>query len=284
MSPTESARAALPVTRSGEDALTTAVRLARAAGSLVRDASLGARSYERKGRIDFVTAADRASEALILDGLGEAYPGHAVLSEESHPDTPWAEGELWVVDPLDGTRNFTAGIPLYCVTLAYVRDGTPRLGVTYDPNRDWCLAGGPGLGLAANGRAVGATQARDLASSLVVADLGHDDERAAGTLDLMSSLWPGVQGYRVVGSAALGLAWSAAGLCDLMVHGSVWPWDIAAALAMVPTGGGVVLDEDAAPATLGSRSVVAGARRPARELLERRAGWRGTPSKPVPRG
>ncbi len=270
--PTGHHRATLPVARSGEDALTTAIGLARAAGSLVRDASLGPRSYERKGRIDFVTAADRASEALIVAGLAEAFPGHAVLSEESHADTPWADGDLWVVDPLDGTRNFTAGVPLYCVTLAYVRDGTPLLGVTYDPNRDWCLAGGRGLGLTANGRAVGATAAPDLASSLVVVDLGHDDDRAAATLDRMRGLWPGVQGYRVVGSAALGLAWAAAGLCDLMVHGSVWPWDIAAALAMVPAGGGVLLDADGAPATLASRSVVAGAPQAALDLLATRSG------------
>lgn len=271
MSRIVSARAALPAARGGEDAVATAVRLARSAGALVRDAARQPRPYEHKGRNNFVTATDRASEALIVGGLADAYPDHPVLSEESYADTPWSEGELWVVDPLDGTRNFTAGVPLYCVTLAYIRDGVARLGVTYDPNRDWCLVGGPGLGLEANGRPVRATGAPDLASSIVTADLGYDDERAADTLDLMRGLWPGVQGYRVVGSAALGLAWAAAGLCDLMVHASVWPWDVAAALAMVPAGSGVILDAGGAPATLGSRSVVAGAPGPARELLRRRA-------------
>ena len=270
MSEQPSARAALPVGTTGEDALAVAMRLAREAGALVRAAADRPRPYERKGRNNFVTETDRASEALILGGLSEAFPSHALLSEESHPDTPWESGELWAVDPLDGTRNFTAGIPLHCVTLAYMRDGVPLAGVTYDPSRDWCLAGGPGLGLHANGRAVGSTGAPDLASSIVTIDLGYDDERAAGSLDLMRELWPGVQGYRVVGSAALGLAWAAAGLCDVMVHAWLWPWDIAAALALVPAGGGVILDASGAPATLGSRSLVAGAPGPARELLARR--------------
>ncbi len=263
------ARAALPVSASGEDALAVAVRLARSAGALVREAAAQPRAYERKGRNNFVTETDHASEARILEGLARAFPQHALLSEESHPDTPWEEGELWAVDPLDGTRNFTAGVPLYCVTLAYVRDGVPQLGVTYDPNRDWCLAGGPGLGLEVNGVPVRGTAASDLASSIVTVDLGYDDELAAGTLDLMRLLWPGVQGYRVVGSAALGLAWAAAGLCDLMVHAWLWPWDIAAALALVPAGGGVILDAGGAPATLGSRALVAGASGPAHELLSR---------------
>lgn len=266
------ARAGLPIATTGEDALNVAIRLAREAGALVREAAERPRPYERKGRNNFVTETDHASEALILDGLARAFPSHALLAEESHPDTPWGEGELWVVDPVDGTRNFTAGVPLYCVTLAYVRDGVPLLGVTYDPNRDWCLAGGPGLGLEANGRPVRGTDAPDLASSIVTVDLGYDDERAAGTLDLMRELWPGVQGYRVVGSAALGLAWAAAGLCDLMVHAWLWPWDIAAALALVPAGGGVILDDTGAPATLGSRSLVAGAPAPASELLARLPG------------
>jgi myo-inositol-1(or 4)-monophosphatase len=270
-----SARAGLPIATTGEDALDVAIRLAREAGALVREAAERPRPYERKGRNNFVTETDHASEALILDGLARAFPEHALLSEESHPDTPWGEGELWAVDPVDGTRNFTAGVPLYCVTLAYVRDGVPLLGVTYDPNRDWCLAGGPGLGLEANGRAVRGTDAPNLASSIVTIDLGYDDERAAGTLDLMRELWPGVQGYRVVGSAALGLAWAAAGLCDLMVHAWLWPWDIAAALALVPAGGGVILDDTGAPATLGSRSLVAGAAGPVRELLARQSGAPG---------
>jgi myo-inositol-1(or 4)-monophosphatase len=259
----------LPVATTGEDALDLATRLAREAGALVREAASRPRPYERKGRNNFVTETDHASEALILDGLAEAFPGHAMLSEESHPDTPWASGELWVIDPLDGTRNFTAGVPLHCVTLAYVRDGVPLLGVTYDPSRDWCLAGGPGLGLRANEQPVRCGEATDLASSIVTIDLGYDDARAAGTLDLMRALWPGVQGYRVIGSAALGLAWAAAGLCDLMVHAWLWPWDIAAALALIPAGGGVILDERGAPATLASRSLVAGAPGPVRELLAR---------------
>jgi len=234
-----------------------------------------------KSRRSWVTEADGASETLILGRLADAFPEHAVLSEESLPDTDWDRGYVWVVDPLDGTRNFAAGIPLFCVTVALALDGKVLLGATFDPNRDICVLGAPGLrqsgpNLTVNGAPAAASSASALADAIVIADLGHEDRPGTLMLDLLSDLWPEVQGVRIVGSAALGLAWAAAGLTDVMLHASLRPWDVAAALALLPAGGGLILDRDGGPATLASEGVVAGAPAVVRQLMERTAGrpWR----------
>lgn len=276
----------LPVGRDGTDALAAGLRLAREAGALVRAAASRAPSVDRKGRNNLVTETDYASEALLIAGLAAQFPDHAILSEERHPDTDWRSGWVWVLDPLDGTRNFVAGIPTYCVNVALLHDGEAVLGVTHDPNRDWTVAGGPGRGVrtwqaaggappaAAAPRAWGAT---DLASAVVTVDLGYDDVRAAQTLELMRAMWPGVQSFRVPGSAALGIGWTAAGLADLNLHSLLYPWDVAAGLALIPAAGGVIHDRGGGPARPDSQGIVAGAPAVVAEF-EARFGalpWRG---------
>lgn len=266
---------ALPAATDGRDALAVAVAIAKEAGALVREASRGSRALVgQKGRINFVTETDRASETLILRRIAEAFPQHAVLAEESQPDTEWREGYVWIVDPLDGTRNFAAGIPLYCVNIALARDGAVLLGATYDPSRDVCIAGGPGLGLTMNDARAHASTAPDLASAIVTADLGYDDDRAELQLEMLRALWREIQGARIVASAALGLAWSAAGLTDVMVHSALYPWDVAAALALLPAGEGIILDRDGGPARLDSIAVVAGGTTVVEAFMERTAGLR----------
>jgi len=259
----------LPISVRGRDALAVAEQLARDAGALVGRAGLLGRPAEHKGRTNLVTETDRASEALIVEGLESAFPGHAILSEESRPDTSWERGWVWVIDPLDGTRNFVSGIPLHCVNIGLVCDGQPVLGVTYDPHREVSVSGGPGLGVHANGRPVAASQATALASSVVTADLGYYDERATMMLDTVREMVPHIQAVRIIGSAALGLAWAATGLSDLNLHSLVFPWDIAAGMALLPAGGGAMFDRDGGPVRLDSQGIVAGSAAVAAEFFER---------------
>jgi myo-inositol-1(or 4)-monophosphatase len=266
----------LPVSPHGLDALEVAQRVAREAGALVREAAKVARPASNKGRTNLVTATDRASEALIIGALSEAFPAHGILAEESRADADWQHGYVWVIDPIDGTRNFVSGVPLYCVNLALFLDGEPVLGVTYDLNRDWCIGGGPGLGVRANEVPVHASKARDLASSVIVADLGYQDARANLMLDTVQAMLQEIQAVRIIGSAALGLAWAAAGVSDLTMHSLIYPWDIAAALALVPAAGGVILDRAGGPARLDSEGIVAGSPAVVSEFFERFGGrpWR----------
>ena len=244
--------------------------MAREAGALIASAAARGRPSEvsEKGRNNLVTETDHASEALILERLAEAFPEHAVLSEESRPDIDSSRGWVWVVDPLDGTRNFTAGIPLYCVNVALALDGEVLLGATYDPNRDVCFLGGPGLGLTANGEPVRASTRAGLESAIVTLDLGYNDARALRQLELAQRLWLEVGGIRMIASAALGLAWAAAGLTDVFAHSSLAPWDVAAALALVPAGGGLIVARDGTAASLAEESAVAGAPGAVRAFLE----------------
>lgn len=264
-----SERPTLPVSAGGLDALQVAEAVARNAGALILRAATQERPAEHKGRANLVTATDHASEALIVEGLTSAFPQHAILAEESRPDTNWERGWVWVIDPLDGTRNFVSGIPLYCVNVGLVLDGEGVVGVTYDPNRDVCVSGGPGLGVRANGLAVHASSAADLASSVVTADLGYYDERAALMLATVQEMITEIQAVRIIGSAALGLAWAASGLSDLNVHSLVFPWDIAAGMAMIPEAGGVLRDRDGGPVRLDSQGIVGGSPAVVSEFFER---------------
>ncbi len=266
---------ALPVATTGEDALAVAERLVREAGALV--AGLAGRSpvMQQKGLGDLVTAADHASEELVLAGLAAAFPDHAQLAEESRPDTDWRSGYVWLLDPIDGTRNFSQGIPLYCVTLGLALDGVPLLGVTYAPALEWCAVGGPGLGLRVNGEPARASQAEGLESAVAVLDIGYDVDRGQRLLEEAIRIRGEVGGLRLIGSAALSLAWAATGLIDLLVHVNLYPWDLAA-LALIEAGGGIALDRDGGPATFGSEGVVVGAPGIVEEFLARVEGrrWR----------
>ncbi len=266
----------LPISPHGLDALQVAQQVARDAGALIQDAAKVARPATNKGRANLVTATDRASEELIIGAIGEAFPDHDFLAEETRPDTDWKHGYVWVIDPVDGTRNFVSGVPLYCVNVALFLDGEAVLGVTYDMNRDWCIAGGPGLGVHANEVPVLASTAGDLASSVIVTDLGYIDLRASLMLETVQVMLPEIQAVRIIGSAALGLAWAAAGASDLTMHSLIYPWDIGTALALLPEAGGVIRDRDGGAARLDSEGIVAGSPAVVSEFFERFGGrpWR----------
>ncbi len=123
-----------------------AVELARAAGAILREGHGRAHVPERKGRIDLVTEYDRRSERLVLDGLRQRFPGHAILAEESgaHAGDPaGAPGALrWIVDPLDGTTNFTHNYPFFCVSIAAEVAGRPGRGRGLRPSARRVVRGG----------------------------------------------------------------------------------------------------------------------------------------------
>jgi len=270
-----SERAPLPVSASGEDALAVAERLAREAGALALGLAGRSRVVDVKGLGNLATEADLAAERTLIDGLAEAFPEHAVLSEETRSETDWRQGYVWLVDPIDGTRNFSQGLPLYCVTMGLALDGRPLLGVTYAPALDWCAEGGPELGLRVNGQPAAASRAEGLESSVAVLDIGYDVGRGRLLLEEAIRVRDEVGGIRLVGTAALSLAWAATGLIDLFVHVLMYPWDMAA-LALIEAGGGIALDRDGGPATFGSEGVVAGAPGVVREFMARVEGrrWR----------
>jgi len=265
--------APLPQARDGATAEEVARRCAAAARALLLDAAAKPRLATGKGttaggRSDIVTSTDPAIERAVLTILAEAYPDHAVLGEETgrHPgEAEW----LWVIDPIDGTRNFSAGIPWVAFNLALYHMGEPRLALTLDAFQDETFYAETGSGTALNGRPVRVTRPERLAETFLGADIGMDDTRGRALLAELHALFPGVQAIRILGTAALGMAYVATGRLDAYIHPSPYAWDFAPGVLLVQEAGGVVTDGTGEPVTLASRSIVAAGPGLQSQLVER---------------
>jgi fructose-1,6-bisphosphatase/inositol monophosphatase family enzyme len=230
-----------------------------------------------KGRGNLVTATDVDIEGLIQGILAREYPQHAVLSEETaeleprtsnlEPRSSSLEGRgwTWVVDPLDGTRNYVSGIPFFCVNVALCHRGEPVVAVTHDPvhSETFWAEKGAGAYISTSPASGGeqpchVSDKPSLQASVLGFDLGYSDVRAAHMLALLRELWPGMQSVRIPGSAALGLAYAACGRYDLFVHHYLFPWDLAPGILLVQEAGGVITDRDGSPVRIDSEGVVAG--------------------------
>lgn len=222
-------------------------RLARQAGEILRNGYVSRPGFGRelqvsyKGVIDLVTDVDHASEAFILGEIRQRFPSHQVMAEESG----WQAGDaccVWYIDPLDGTVNFAHGIPLFAVSIAYAEAGLVMLGTVYDPLRDECFSAERKRGAWLNGEPLRASTVSDLDHSLLVTGFPYDIRtQVQNNLDHYAEFSLRSQGVRRLGSAALDLAYVAAGRIDGFWELSIKPWDIAA--------GGLIAEESGAKVT-----------------------------------
>jgi fructose-1,6-bisphosphatase/inositol monophosphatase family enzyme len=250
---------ALPIGVSGRPALEIARRSAEEAGRLALASFRTSQPVTVKGRGNVVTATDLEMEACLRDALAREFPAHGLLAEETAA-TAALEGWVWVVDPLDGSRNYVSGIPFFCVNVALCFDGEPLLALTYDPIHDERFHAERGRGAWLNDERICVSAKPTVQESVFAIDLGYDDARAAAALAVASRLFPGVQSVRIPGSAALGLAYAACGRYDLFVHHYLFPWDLAAGMLLVTEAGGLITDRDGQPVSVRSKVVVAGGR------------------------
>ena len=241
MSPQLSAVPELPRSRSGQTALSVCETAARRAGELAAARFRTDVEVSLKGRANVVTDVDLASERLILDYVGREYPDFGILSEESEP-VPGAAPYTWVVDPIDGTRNFAEGIPHFCVVVAIAAGDEVVAGVTYDPVRDELFAAQKGQGAYLNGQRIRVSDRADLGDGVLGFDLGYDFGSAKLLLEMAAGIWPRTQAYRLMGSSALSIAYTACGRIDLYFHHSLSSWDIASGILLAREAGGQVLD------------------------------------------
>jgi myo-inositol-1(or 4)-monophosphatase len=209
----------------------------RCAGALAADffRHRGTLAIENKGTQDFVSEADRASEALIVGELGKAFPQDAFLGEEGG-----ARGSgkaLWIIDPIDGTSNFLAGIRLWCVSVGLVVAGRPLLGFVYDPMADEMFSAVRGAGAQLNGTPIRVSGKTDIARSRIC--VGFSYRRAvAPHVRGVEALLDAKCEYARLGSGALGMVYTAAGRYDGYWEQHINAWDVAAALAIVAEAGG----------------------------------------------
>ena len=265
----------IPPSRSGRSALAVSVEAARRAGQLVRERFLTEKEVRFKGRADIVTDVDLAAEKIILDMVQEEYPDFSILSEESSP-VETGSPFRWVIDPIDGTRNFAEGIPHFCVVVALARDDQTVLGVTYDPIKEETFTAEAGMGAFLNGEPMSVSERQEIPDCVLSFDLGYYDDKAATALDMIRHLWPGFQTMRLLGSSALGMAYAAAGRVDLYFHHSLSPWDSASGLLLAREAGGNVVDRQGNDANLFTPSVIVSSPRLIDRFLEATDGlaWR----------
>lgn len=188
-----------------------------------------------KGRIDPVTQFDLASEAYLTRSIIKDFPDHTILAEESGKSGGVADYEYrWVLDPLDGTVNFSHGFPMYCVSIGVEYRGKLMVGVVYDPEREELFYAADKRGAYLNRRRIHVSAERKLERGLIATGFAYDIGSARkNNLGLFARMAKVAQGVRRPGSAALDLCWLAAGRLDGFWELKLHPWDTAAALVIL---------------------------------------------------
>jgi myo-inositol-1(or 4)-monophosphatase len=193
-------------------------------------------TIERKGRQDFVSEADKACEEFVAGALLKAFPGDAFLGEEGGAQNTGGAA-TWIIDPIDGTSNFIAGIPIWCVSLGLVIGGKSVLGIIYNPVTEELYAAQAGEGAFLNGQRIRASAARKLDEARL--GLGFSYRRPVKEhVDAVTACLEASCEYTRFGSGALGMAFAADGRLDGYYEAHINAWDVAAGLVLVTEAGG----------------------------------------------
>lgn len=200
-----------------------------------------------KGRADLLTQADLESQEAVLALIKKRFPDHDYKAEEKGVKATGSEF-VWVLDPLDGTTNYAHGYPAACTSLALVRRGKPLVGGVYDPFRDEAFLAEAGRGARLNGKKMSVTKTPDLAHSLLISGFPYDRaEKSRFYLEYFRRFMERCHDVRRSGTAALDMAWVAAGRADGFWEFGLSPWDVAAGLLLVGEAGGEVTDFEGKP-------------------------------------
>jgi myo-inositol-1(or 4)-monophosphatase len=249
--------------------LNIAVRAARRAGAhIVR--SIEKRKnlqIDRKSQNDFVSDVDRQAEVIIIDILHKAYPNHAILAEESGAQQ--GEKYQWIIDPLDGTTNFLHGHPQFCVSIGLKHEGRLEHGVIYDPFRDELYTASRGTGALLNDRRLRVSGLMSLESALLGTGFPFRKQHHIHSyLNTFNALFSQVGEIRRAGSAALDLAYVAAGRLDGFWEIGLNEWDITAGVLLVQEAGGLVSDFSGGNDYFNTGNIVAGSPKVFKGILQ----------------
>ena len=224
--------------------LNVAVKAARAAGAIINRAALDVESVRvsAKQTNDFVTEIDQAAEAIIIETLLTAYPGHGILAEESGSEHGAQDSEfVWIIDPLDGTTNFIHGFPVYCVSIALAVRGKVEQAVVYDPTRNDLFCATKGRGAYMNDRRLRTSKRTQMHECLISTGFPfRPGDNFNQYLRMMGEVMQRTEGLRRPGAAALDLAYVAAGFTDAFFETGLQSWDVAAGSLLVTEAGGLV--------------------------------------------
>ena len=225
--------------------LNVAIKAARAAGAIINRAALDVETVRvsTKQTNDFVTEVDHAAEASIIETLLTAYPDHGIWAEESgrREGKGRDRNHVWIIDPLDGTTNFIHGFPVYCVSIALMVNGRIEQAVVYDPTRNDLFCATRGRGAYLNDRRIRVAKRNSLRECLLSTGFPFRPGDAFQTyMQMLGDVMPKCAGVRRPGSAALDLAYVAAGFSDGFFEMGLSAWDVAAGALLVTEAGGLI--------------------------------------------
>lgn len=242
--------------------LTTALEAATRAGSVLRRKFREAREVKSKGWRDIVTDADFAAQKAVMDMLAARFPKHSILSEEGEQAADLsAPKPTWVIDPLDGTTNYARQFPSFCVSIALIHKSVVWVGVIYEPLRRELFYAERGRGAflkigSGAPRRLRVSPLADFGGALIGLDWPRDPALRRRVVEGLARVSAECRTVRAMGSAALGLAYTAAGWLDGYYHLSLFPWDVAAGALLIREAGGAVTRPDGGAWQLADRGVV----------------------------
>jgi myo-inositol-1(or 4)-monophosphatase len=244
-----------------EPIVNIAVSAARAAGNTILRAAdrMDKVKISEKGPNDFVTEIDQKVEQEIISMIHKAYPNHSIIGEESGETTGKLDDHVWIIDPIDGTRNFIHGFPHFAVSIAYSYKGKIEHGVIYDPVRQELFSASRGKGARLNDTRIRVSTRKSIEDCLL--STGFPSRRSPEFIDhtaeILKTILPLSGDIRRAGAATLDLAYVACGRLDGFWEMGLKPWDIAAGALLVKEAGGMVCDLDSSENYLKTGNIVA---------------------------
>lgn len=244
------------------DLIKTVTQIAEKAGKIIVQkywSDIENITVSRKQTADFVTVADKECEDIIFEELKKAYPGYSFVMEESGEVAGEDPDHIWIIDPIDGTKNFMNGIPHWAISIGLEVKGDIVAGVVYDPVKDEMFAAEKGQGAYLNGKKLSVSERSDLDSAVV--SIGFpllDPDRRKKFIDEVLKLLENIPHYRRTASAALDLAYVACGRHEGYFERNVKPWDMAAGYLLIKEAGGMVTNIDNDEHPVHSLQIMAG--------------------------
>lgn len=248
---------------------TVAIDAAQEAGQILLDWMEKGFAIEFKGAMNLVTDADRGAEEAIVARISSAFPDHQILAEEGGASSGPASRYKWVIDPLDGTTNYTHTFPAFCVSIGLEIDGGIVVGVVFDPMRKELFVAEKDKGVWCNGQVISVSRAGTLDHALLVTGFSYDvrQDTTDNNFNFFREFVLQAQGVRRTGSAALDLCYVAMGRFDGFWEMKLAPWDVAAGSLMVTEAGGAISDFAGNPFSIYDSEVLASNGRIQNEML-----------------
>ncbi|WP_420388648.1 inositol monophosphatase family protein [Roseivirga sp.] len=234
--------------------------LVKETGDFIREESLkfDESKIEYKGKNDLVSYVDKEAEKLLVKGLSEILPGSGFITEEG-TSSKKSDSYNWIIDPLDGTTNFTHGLPVYAISVALMKRGELALGVVYELNRDECFHASKGEGAYLNHMPIKVSSVKTLDKSLLATGFPYYNfEQMNRYLAILNDFMQNTHGLRRMGSAAVDLVYTACGRFEGFFEYNLNAWDVAAGALIVQEAGGKVTDFKGGNDYLFGREIIAG--------------------------